>query len=297
MTLLEIGQAAGVPHAAVCGGRGRCSTCRVRILRGQEHLAEPAPGERRVLERIRADPAVRLACQVRPTGPLAVVRLVPPRGGGAHVLRPMEPGRGREAEIVILFADLRGFTRLAEGRLPYDTVYLLNRYFREMGEAIEGAGGRVDKFIGDGVMALFGLAHPPAAAAAQALAAARAMAHRLEALNAELAHDLPAPLRIGIGVHLGPVIVGEMGHGPATSLTAIGDAVNVASRLEAMTKELGVQLVVSASVTAAAGVTLEGASRHEVELRGRHGRLGVLGLADATRLATAGHGREAAAQP
>ena len=115
------------------------------------------------------------------------------------------------------------------------------------------SGGLVDKFIGDGIMALFGLAGGPAAAARAALAATRGMALALNALNRELAVELDEPLRMGMGVHLGPVILGEMGHGPAASLTAIGDTVNVASRLEALTKELGCQLVVSEAVTQRAG--------------------------------------------
>ena len=87
--------------------------------------------------------------------------------------------QGSEREIAILFADIRGFTALAEGRLPYDVVFVLNRYFSAMGRAIESAGGRVDKFIGDGVMALFGIESGPQAGCRAALAAARLMSERL----------------------------------------------------------------------------------------------------------------------
>ena len=244
-TILEASRGAGIAHASVCGGRGRCSTCRVRVGNGADGLPAPSPEEKRVLERVGAPPNQRLACQTRPQADLEVTPILPPSisprqaEGGADYLQ------GQEREIAILFADLRGFTTLAEHKLPYDVVFILNRYFAAMGAAVEASGGRLDKFIGDGVMALFGIEEGPAAGSRAALAAARAMAERLDDLNRALANDLEAPLRIGIGIHVGPVIVGEMGYGSATSVTAIGDAVNTASRLEAMTKEFGAQLVIS----------------------------------------------------
>jgi adenylate cyclase len=204
-----------------------------------------------------------------------------PRDGFAR------PGylQGSERETVILFADLRAFTRLSEGKLPYDLVFLLNRYFAEMGQAVEAAGGHIDKFIGDGVMALFGLDRGPAAGCREALAAARAMALRLDQLNHALAHDLPEPLRIGIGIHSGPAIVGEMGYRRAVSLTAVGDTVNTASRLESLTRDFGAQLVVSEVVLRRAGLDLGAAApAQELEIRGRSERLAVRIITDARAL-------------
>ena len=231
-TLLEASRAAGVPHASVCGGRGRCSTCRVRVIRGENHLSPPSDDEMRVLKRVGAAPGTRLACQAKPSGEVEIVPLLPPHAGPADARG--RPGylQGAEQVIAILFCDLRAFTNLAEHRLPFDLVFLLNRFFRAMGEAVEEAGGRVDKFIGDGVMALFGIGSTPAEGCRNAFEAARRMAIHLSEINTALAHDLPEPLRIGIGIHAGPAIIGEMGYGHATGLTAIGDAVNAASRLE-----------------------------------------------------------------
>ena len=149
---------------------------------------------------------------------------------------------------------------------------------------MEEAGGRIDKFIGDGVMALFGLDSRPDEACRQALAAARAMGTKLEALNAALGADLEAPLRIGIGIHVGPAIVGEMGYGQATLVTAIGDAVNTASRLEAQSKTFGAQLVVSERVAERAGVDLTAFDSHEIQVRGRQEPLRVRVVADACAL-------------
>ena len=158
---------------------------------------------------------------------------------------------------------------MAETKLPYDVVFLLNRYFEEMGRAIEGAGGRVDKFIGDGIMALFGVETGVEAGCRAALAAAAAMSERLVHLNQVLSADLADPLRIGIGIHAGPAIVGEMGFGQTVSVTAIGDAVNTASRLEAMTKEAGVQLIVSDEVARHATADLDRFPAMEIMVRGR----------------------------
>ena len=287
-TLLEASRAAGVPHASVCGGRGRCSTCRVRMVRGMDHLPPPSEDEQRVLQRIGAGPGTRLACQARPKGPVEIVPLLPPHAGPADARGRPAYLHGAEQEIAILFCDLRAFTNLAEHRLPYDLVFLLNRFFRAMGEAVEEAGGRVDKFIGDGVMALFGIGTTPAQGCRSALEAARRMAQHLTEINDSLAHDLPEPLRIGIGIHAGPAIIGEMGYGRATGLTAIGDAVNAASRLEALTKEFGCQLVVSQAVADLAGLPLEAHPIREVSLRGRREPITVRIVVDAASLPAAG---------
>ncbi len=283
-TILEASQLRRVPHAHVCGGRGRCSTCRVKVIRGLEHLPPPTPAEARVLARIHAGPDVRLACQSRPTGDLEVLPLLP-ASATPRDARP-RPGylQGQEREIVVLFADLRGFTSLAEHKLPYDVVFLLNRYFRGMATAVESAGGQIDKFIGDGVMALFGLESDRATACRQALQAARAMALELVEMNRQLAQDLPTPLRLGIGLHFGPAIVGEMGAGKVVSITAIGDTVNTASRLETLTKDLQAELVISEAVALAAGLSLPGAVAHEMPVRGRRDTLRVLAIKQAATL-------------
>ena len=288
MTILEASRTAGIPHAEVCGGRGRCSTCRVRIGSGYDSLAPPDANEQRVLERVGAPPRVRLACQTRPARDLEVTPLLPPTATPRDSRARPDNIQGSEQEIAILFADLRAFTRLAESKLPYDVVFLLNRYFRAMGEAVEGAGGQIDKFIGDGVMALFGVGSGPDQGCREALAGARAMAKQLQELNATLRSDLKEPLRMGIGIHAGSAIVGEMGHADAISMTAIGDAVNTASRLEALTKEHSCQLIVSELVVEHAGLDLSSYPSHQIEVRGRREPLTIRVIADASKLPEAG---------
>ena len=284
LTILESSQYGNIPHAAVCGGRGRCSTCRVRIVEGSDHLNPPSDKEIAVLRRVGAPVGTRLACQSIPTGNVSVIPLLPATATVRQAFN--QPGylQGQEREIAILFADLRAFTKFSEQKLPYDVVFVINQYFRHMGEAIEANGGHLDKFIGDGVMALFGLEEDSKDASRKALNAARAMAEELDIMNRNLASDLPSPLKIGIGIHLGQVIVGRMGYGSATSITAIGDPVNTASRLEAMTKEYSSQLIFSQRVAERADGDFTSLQQESVEIRGRVEPLGIYIVEDARTL-------------
>ena len=186
MSVLEASRAAGIPHASLCGGRGRCSTCRSRIGPASARVPQPTPEEERVLKRVGAPPNVRLACQLRPTNDLTMIPLLPPTIESAEsVLRPAS-ALASEQEVAILFADIRGYTKFSEHRLPYDVVFVMNEYFKAMGEAVEASGGHLDKFIGDGVMALFGVDTDPVRGCRQALDGAVAMATALDELNRAL---------------------------------------------------------------------------------------------------------------
>jgi len=283
-SVLEASRLARIPHASICGGRGRCSTCRIRVRAAHPGLPTPGEDEQRVLNRIRALSSVRLACMLRPEVEVQVTPLLPPLAQAADGLTPVDVTEGREREIAIMFADIRGSTALSEGRLPYAVVFILNRYFAAMGRAIESAGGRVDKFVGDGVIALFGVEGEIGAGCRAALTAARLMSERLVELNEALHGELAEPLRIGIGLHAGPAIVGEMGYGSASAITAIGDAVNTASRLEGLAKEYAAELVVSAEVLTHAGLDLPGGRRAEIELRGKQEKLRVAVFGNAREL-------------
>ena len=285
-TVLEASRLADYPHVAVCGGRGRCSTCRIRVPQGLERQPPPHSGEAATLQRFGAAPDIRLACQLRPTHDLTVFPVfatapVAP-GGDARTERP--GAASHERELAVLFCDLRGFTRRVERWLPFDTVYMLNRYFEIVGRAVHDAEGHLDKFIGDGALALFGLSAAPEHACRQAVVAAGAIARGLEALNAEMATELVPPLRIAMGLHAGPSIVGEMGYGQTIGLTAVGDAVNVASRLEGIAKEMDVEAVISMAVAERAGLDVSDYAQRRIEVRGRRAEVDALLVADATGL-------------
>jgi len=283
-SVLDASRRLGVPHASVCGGRGRCSTCRIHVSVGRENLPEPSAEELRVLQRVGASDATRLACQLQPTHDVSVTPLLSPDATAKDGHRRSAISQGAEREVAILFADIRAFTAFSEKKLPYDVVFVLNQYFRTMGEAVERAGGQLDKFIGDGVMALFGIETDTEAGCRAALEAARRMALGLKELNENLKNDLPEPLRIGIGIHVGSVIVGDMGYAGARSVTAIGDPVNTASRLEAMNKDFASQLIVSKKVARRADLDLSSERLEVVTVRGRADPLQVYILNDAAAL-------------
>jgi len=278
MSILEASWSNGVSHYSVCGGNGRCSTCRVRIMASDGPLPEPSPLEAATLSRIHAGPDVRLACQLRPLGAITVARLVEPPRSQPVEGATMPP---REHDVAVLFCDLRRFTALTERHLPYDVVFLLNLYFDVVGNAVAATGGKVDKFIGDGAMAIFGIDTDMDSASRAALRAAAMIRRNTSVLNAELVRDLGLSIDVGIGIHAGSAIIGAMGFSGDLSETAIGDTVNVASRLEGVAKDLQVPIVASDVVMRAQERPWDDLPSQMVSIRGREGGLVVYALQDA----------------
>jgi adenylate cyclase len=277
-TVLETLRANGIPHASVCGGRARCTTCRVLVTKGLEQLPEPSGLEAKALARIGATPGMRLACQIRPTADIAVSPLMPADAGAADgsIRGGLE---GRERLITILFTDLRASTSLAEGKLPYDVLFILNQFFHEMTQALVASNGHYSQFTGDGLMALYGLyAADPKSGPADAVRGAQQMLERLDQLNYRLRGDLREPLRIGVGIHFSEAIVGAMGPPRSQVITAIGDAVNTCARLESLTKDYGCAVVISRQAAEAAGLSLDGQELHEAPVKGRREPVQFYGL-------------------
>jgi len=268
-TVLETLREHGIPHASVCGGRARCTTCRVLVTRGLESLPPPQPLEAKALARIGATTGTRLACQVRPSADLSVTPLL---AADASAADGFVPGglEGTERPITVMFVDLRGSTTLGEAKLPYDVLFILNRFFFEMKEAMAASNGHYSQFTGDGLMALYGLhAADPDTGPADALRGAREMLMRVERLNRELARELPQPLVIGIGIHHAEAIVGAMGPPRSMIITAIGDTVNTTARLESLTKEYGCPVIISRRAAEVAGLDLPRGSLHEAPVKGK----------------------------
>jgi len=286
LSVLEASLRNNVPHASVCGGRARCSTCRIRVIGDCASLPEPSQREAFVLSRVGAgsDPAIRLACQLRPETDLSFFQIFLPQITAAS-LRTSSPARiGEERYLVSMFVDMRGSTKLAEKRLPFDTVFIVNRFLGAVSQAVIACGGQPNQFVGDGQLALFGLSTDPRTACRQALKAAAMIAANVDELNQFLGHDLREPIRFGIGIHGGEVIIGDIGYRDHMVFTALGDAVNVAARLQDMTKSLACEAIVSEEVRVTAGLPTDDLPQQEVEIRGRAEPMIVRSVTDAREL-------------
>ena len=187
---------------------------------------------------------------------------------------------GKRAVATVLFIDIRGFTPLSQKLGPEGTLRFLNRFFTTMNDEVFQHGGIVDKFIGDAMMAVFGFTE--GRDASRALACCEGMLLRLERFNEVWIQEGHDPIRVGIGLHRGEVIHGNVGSATRMDHTVIGDAVNTAARLCELTKEYGRSFLVSGEFSAG----LEGVESARLQiigeevLRGRSGATDVLALMD-----------------
>jgi adenylate cyclase len=267
-TILEIIRNHSIPHASLCGGRGRCATCRVRVGLGSLELEKPSPLEQSALERIGAAPNVRLACQTRPLMPIDITPLM---AADLNVDSEWREGgvSGEEREIVALFVDLRGSSKFSERHLPYDVLFILNRFFLEMSDTLTETHGHYAQFEGDGLLALYGLERGLEQGCQDVLRGAIEMQARIDQLNQKLKNELKEPLKIGIGIHCGVAIVGTMGPPTAPNYSAIGDCINAAARLQTETKELECILVVTDEVVQNAGADFSQFPSQQISLQGK----------------------------
>ena len=282
-TILEASRIGGIPHQSVCGGKGRCTTCRVRIVSSDGRLPSPNAHEIKAIERVSIDDDMRLACQLRPKQNLSVAPLLNPENSLAGI-SSARALTGKEQQTVILFVDIREFTKIAEHKLPFDVVYILNKYYAVCGEIIEANGGRLDKFIGDGIMAIFDSTNDINQNCFNAVEAASKISNSMAELNAELKSDFDEEMRFGMGIHAGETIVGMMGYGKTVSETAVGDNVNVAARLEELSKKYKCQLVISKYVADKAQLESKKFKSDTVKIRGRSEPLEILYLENASNL-------------
>ncbi|MGI9607967.1 MAG: adenylate/guanylate cyclase domain-containing protein [Acidimicrobiales bacterium] len=262
---------ADVPIAHDCGGKARCSTCRVRILDGQDALNVRSAKERAIADRLGLPAEIRLACQTYAERAVTLQRLVLDELDGVladQTARKRALGAvGREAEIAVVLADVVGYTTLSDALPAYDIVHILNRFFRGASRGVERHGGRVDNYMGDAILAFFGLdgtgdaSGSAVRAGFEILEAARSVSSYVDQLYGR-------SFAVRIGVHHGRVVVGSVGGEGSARETAIGEAVNIASRLEAANKELGTDMLVSSDVTRQCGDALTVGRRFDVELRG-----------------------------
>ena len=288
-TLLEVSRANRIPHPSLCGGRARCSTCRVLVLSGQETLPAPTQVEQRVLHRIAAPARVRLACQLRPRQDVTVQVLLPAIARRGMLDWDEEAYKwGVERTVTVLIVDVRGFTTLTRRQLPSDIVVLLNRLVGELTQAVEARGGKVGMYLSDGLMAVFGLGTQLGSASKAAIYGALDMLKAVRALNAEFGSALPMPLRVGIGIHTGPAVIARIGDEERGYMTtALGETVSIAGRLEAATKELLADCILSQECVDASGLSISGPVQKEIHIRECEKPIMVHALADVEELEAA----------
>ncbi|MGY4427941.1 adenylate cyclase [Bradyrhizobium sp. F1.13.1] len=253
-TLLEISRANGIAHASACGGRARCGTCRVRIEDGAASLAAPALAERLTLARVNAPEQARLACQIRPTAPLRVLRLVQ----SAHDMASIATATSDDAAaqpLCLLYLRIRDIDAIARDRLACDLLFILNEFYGAAGEAIDQNTGRVDRFDGDGLLAIFGQEHGPERGCRDALRAARAIDLALDRLNEKIAAEIGHPVQVGIGIHAGSFVVGRISLGKTSVVSVLGLGVDIAQQLASLARSTNSQVLLSVEAAKYAGAT------------------------------------------
>lgn len=275
-TLLRASLDNNIPHMHVCGGKAKCSTCRVVVTEGLDNCCPRNEQEERLaaLRHFGAD--IRLACQTTVNGDVTLRRLVLD-DEDVNLVKDEKQGPprcsvGEDRNLAILFSDIRNFTTFSEKHLPYDVVHALNRYFKRVGSAVTRHGGQIDNFIGDGMMALFGVADDSANPCLDAIRASLDMLSEVETMRPYFMAQFGFDLRIGIGIHYGEAILGDVGIGERRRLTAIGDAVNLASRIESANKEAGTSLLVSASVLENVSQNVRCGKTIEIPIKGKSGK-------------------------
>jgi adenylate cyclase len=226
-SVLEASRAFHISHASSCGGRARCSTCRIRITAGAEFCPPPNADERATLEHIKAEPNVRLACQLRPSNDISFTPLV---RTDRPIYRQTIPAVDADREIVLLFCDFTNRSVLEREHMAHDVLFVLTRYAESACGAIRDAGGTISYVAHDSICAIFGLTGSLAHASRQALAAANEIDQALHELNAGLDQRWGCKANIAVSIHAGHAALSHIGQGTET-IVAAGKALEISREL------------------------------------------------------------------
>jgi adenylate cyclase len=277
-TLLEISRANGLAHASACGGRARCGTCRVRVDQGASTLPAPELAERFTLARVKAPDNTRLACQIRPTAPLSITRLVRASDDAGEVLPAADntDNAGEQRPLCLLYLRMRDIDEITRDRLAYDVMFILNEFFAAAGAAIDQNFGWVDKFFGDGLLAVFGLKRGPQHGARDALRSARAIDLALDRLNEKVAAEIGRPVAVSIGIHAGSFVMGRIRLGSTSVVSVVGPGTDIAHQLAGLAETTGWQVALSTDAAKQAAM-LDLGERRRLTLMA--GMIDVVGIA------------------
>jgi adenylate cyclase len=226
-SVLEASRAFHIAHASSCGGQARCSTCRVRVAAGVDSCPSPEADERATLERIRADPDVRLACQLRPRDDISVIPLMRP---DAPVGRQRAASLEADRDVVILLCQFSNRSVLERDHLAHDVLFVFTRYAESACSAVNDAGGTVSYVGHDNICAVFGLHDGIVRASRQALTAAYEIGQALDNLNGGLDQKWGCKAKILVSIHAGFAALSYIGQGVETVIAA-GPAMEIAEEL------------------------------------------------------------------
>jgi len=274
-SILQASLKAGVRHTHVCGGKAQCSTCRVEVLEGLHHFSPRNEAEQRMEKLLNLPETVRLACQSCITGDVTVRRLVIDELDSQIIRNQLashdDNSLGREKNIAVMFVDLANYTNFAESLPPFDVVHVLNRYYLTMNEIVTRHNGVISDVAGDGMLILFGACKKSEGLVEDAIACVRSMKAEMCEFNAYLQSMYNRSFGLRAGIHFGPAIIGNFSTGPMSKVAAIGDTVNMASRIEQANKTFGTQLLISKAAYQQASDVLSVGNSHEIELKGKRG--------------------------
>lgn len=246
-SVLEYSISNKIPHLHECGGHGLCTTCRIRVIDGVSNLNPPTRLEKDMAKRRGWDSSIRLACQTKVHGKVAVERLIWTNTEISNLqLETIPLGIGEERELVFLFCDMRNFTPFANSHPTFDVAHMLNRFFTILGDPVFLNNGIIYQYAGDEIIALFGTGTTDIEKMClDATRAALGMTYALEWLNKWELKDFDTALDIGIGLHFGKAFVGNIGHTRHKQFAVIGDPVNVASRIQGKNKDFKTNILAS----------------------------------------------------
>ena len=281
-TILDATLNAGINHMHACGGNARCSTCRISVEAGLAACLPRNEAEQKMAQKLRFPESIRLACQTHVNGAVSFRRAVADELDVEIIGRQFQDDTGtrlgKEQSLAILFTDIVNYTAFAEAYPVYDIVHVLNRYYHRMNEIINRHNGIISDVAGDGILALFGL-EQTLNPVLDSIKAVRAMQFALDNFNNYLSTMYRSSFGIRAGIHYGEVIVGNFDTGSMRKIAAIGDNVNLASRIETANKALGTQLLLSRSAYDMVHEVCEVTNRYTVPLKGKSGEYELLEIA------------------
>jgi adenylate cyclase len=275
-TVLEASRSHHLAHLSLCGGRARCSTCRVRVTRGEERCPPPEPAEQATLARIRAGDGVRLACRLRPLGDIAVVPLL---GPGTHPCEGSQPPTALEQDVVLVCVDWRNRDAIARTLLPQDAVFLSRLFSESVAATVHAAGGTECDPSASGTVAVFGVGVDLSLACRGALSAACRVDRALSDLAGRWKSEFGVVADFALCMHVGSAALGEVGTDASLRFTAAGPAVDTAQRLRAAARRKGAHILLSIDALHQAGAQPAVLAQLDIDEIDEVARLPVVALA------------------